>query len=619
LTTDPKEFRAALVLTALNQPIDPFLDYAIWLSINDLAQPWLNAIQSGAWKVDGREKQLEFGLKAIEPALAQTVFEKVFAGKIIPRDGGPWIELIGQSGGPNQLRQLFDQLLANGFEETAAVRGFNALSEAARLRNVKPSGDLETLENFFSNSNETISANAIKLAGDWKISKFVPSLLKIAGEKSVATNIHSAAFASLREIGGEEVFDALLKLADKDHEPKIRQESVTALAALNLEKAMPQILDVLNSTSDEKDSANLWRSFLSIKNGGQKIAAALAKTNLTETTAMAGLKVAREGGRNEPELVLALTRAGNLDRADKTLTPEELKQLASSISQGDASRGEKVYRRAELNCVTCHAIGGAGGKVGPDLTSIGASAPVDYLIESVLFPNAKIKEGFHSLILQTKDEQEFSGIFVRETENEFVLRDPANKEISVPKKNIESRKEGGSLMPSGLIDNLSATDRADLFRFLTELGKPGPFDASKGNIARAWKLFIVTSEREQFSSDPLIKGDLSVPGWKTVLTTVSGSLAKTQLETELAPVRTRGISAIYLMTKLQLANAQKIKFNLQPSDQSQLWIDGQSGKMTSDSESDLTKGKHAIVLKLEPKKLPEQIRLETSEGTFLAE
>ena len=66
------------------------------------------------------------------------------------------------------------------------------------------------------------------------------------------------------------------------------------------------------------------------------------------------------------------------------------------------SRGELIFRRKDLNCLTCHAIAGAGGAVGPDLTSIGASAQVDYLVESLLQPNKAIKEGYHSLVVTTK-------------------------------------------------------------------------------------------------------------------------------------------------------------------------------------------------------------------------
>ena len=53
---------------------------------------------------------------------------------------------------------------------------------------------------------------------------------------------------------------------------------------------------------------------------------------------------------------------------------------------------------------------GVWGQVGPDLTSIGASAPTDYLVESFAhMPNAKIKEGYHSVIVETRDEAEYSG------------------------------------------------------------------------------------------------------------------------------------------------------------------------------------------------------------------
>src|SRR5260221_8106391 len=117
--------------------------------------------------------------------------------------------------------------------------------------------------------------------------------------------------------------------------------------------------------------------------------------------------------------------------SDKQISPADLRALAQdALAKGDPARGELVYRRAELACMACHAIGGAGGKVGPDLTSIGASAPPDYLVESLLYPSAKIKEGYHSVAITTKDNQEFSGMIVKETENEIILRDAANAEKS---------------------------------------------------------------------------------------------------------------------------------------------------------------------------------------------
>ena len=74
-------------------------------------------------------------------------------------------------------------------------------------------------------------------------------------------------------------------------------------------------------------------------------------------------------------------------------------------------RERLVYRRADLKCITCHAIGGAGGKVGPDMTSLGAG-PMDYLVESLYLPNAKIKEGFHAVQIETADGKVMTGLVV---------------------------------------------------------------------------------------------------------------------------------------------------------------------------------------------------------------
>src|SRR5207244_2108743 len=134
----------------------------------------------------------------------------------------------------------------------------------------------------------------------------------------------------------------------------------------------------------------------------------------------------------------------------------------------DAVRGEKIFRRAQVSCASCHAIGGVGGKVGPDLTSIGASSPLDYLIESVFYPNAKIKDGYHSYLIETDDDTDVSGILVRENNDELVLRNASNNEISIPKNKIKKKTQGGSLMPSGLLDALNHQEKLDLFRFLAE-------------------------------------------------------------------------------------------------------------------------------------------------------
>src|SRR5436309_6294118 len=89
----PSAKSAELALGVLDKPMDPFLDYALWLTINDLVDPWIAAIKSGEWKIEGHEKQLEYGLKAIEPAKASAVLGRLLGDKPLAREGsGAWIE-----------------------------------------------------------------------------------------------------------------------------------------------------------------------------------------------------------------------------------------------------------------------------------------------------------------------------------------------------------------------------------------------------------------------------------------------------------------------------------------------------------------------------------------------
>jgi putative heme-binding domain-containing protein len=611
LSLIPTARAAELVLSAVDLPMDRHLDYALWLSINDLAAVWLEAIDSGAWKIEGRQKQLEFGLKAIEPAMATKILAKVL--KNIPRDGaGGAIELVGQAGGAAQLRQIFDQVLQGGFEDAAAARALTALSEAARLRNVKPSGDLGPVIKMLDNSNEAVKAAAARLAGSWKLGATTPLLLKLAGDKGTSAGLRKAAFEGLREIGGNSAIQGLRMLAGKEQDDATRRQAAIALAGADLKGSLPQILEVASASGKEDDALAVWRAVLNVKGSAGTVAQALSKTTLSETAAKAGVRVAREGGRNEPDLVLALNKAGSLSDSSQNLTDEEIHAIAYVVTKGDAARGEKLYRRKDLGCMSCHSIGGAGGKVGPDMTSLGASAVTDYIVESVLIPNKKVKEGYHSIQVTTKDGEDLSGILVRENNEELVLRDATNKEISIPKKNIDSRKIGGSLMPSGLADILSPSDRLDLFRFLTELGKAGAYDATKGTVARVWRINPnPSSEQDMLKSNPLDKA------WFPVYSTVGGALLKADLEAEQPASSKR--EPILAAARFQTSKSGPVKLKLSGVNSPKAWVDGKPVGGDSEISMNLPAGTHTFMLKVNIQDMDKQVRLESPDSTFLVE
>jgi putative heme-binding domain-containing protein len=60
---------------------------------------------------------------------------------------------------------------------------------------------------------------------------------------------------------------------------------------------------------------------------------------------------------------------------------------APVFADGDKVKGEKFYKDAK--CSVCHKIGSAGGKMGPELTKVGATRDMAWLRKYLVNPKAE--------------------------------------------------------------------------------------------------------------------------------------------------------------------------------------------------------------------------------------
>jgi len=597
---------AEWALQTIDLKTDSFLDYALWLTVNDLSQPWLEGVRSGAWKSAGREKQLAFALKAIEPERAGPALSQFLKEQPLSTNGqGPWIELIGQFGLAAEVQQLFNAILDRAWTPEATKRAWAALGAAAD-RHVQPTARTEQLADFFDGGDEATLLHATRMAGSWKVAACFSNLCSLPASPGVTSSVRAAALDSLRKLGGADVIAVLQPWTRQGEPMELRQPALLALAAIDMPHAGPAAMSLLLDLTNQQKEVSAWRSLLGNAGAGAVLASELPKSGFPKTLAKAGVRAAREAG-GEPELVLALNRAAGLSGTEAELSKADITKLVEAAQKrGDPVRGERIFRSQQQSCATCHAIGGVGGHVGPDLTSIGASAQVDYLIESVYYPNKEIKDGFQSCLIETRDGEEMSGIPARENDRELVLRTAADQEVTIAKSQILSRKVGGSLMPSGLIDNLSMQQQLDLFRFLTELGKPGPFDASSGNVARFWKVAHDDGDPGVFASG--LAGDR----WRAVASLVDGSLLREDIQSHLPD----GTGPILAGARFRTAKTGEVHFNV-PADGT-AWVDGKETALHSPNlVLALPAGTHTVILKFEAGQLPESIRLHSADVTFL--
>ena len=70
------------------------------------------------------------------------------------------------------------------------------------------------------------------------------------------------------------------------------------------------------------------------------------------------------------------------------------------VAAGDSKRGEELFLNSPTAaCASCHMVGGKGGAVGPILDGIAVRANKDYIVESLMDPNAKLAKGFENLTI----------------------------------------------------------------------------------------------------------------------------------------------------------------------------------------------------------------------------
>lgn len=609
---------AKLALEVVEQPMDRFLQHALSLTIDELAPFLPTLLEGGAWQAARDAKKLELVLGALEPAKASEFVRKRLAEKPLASDGsGPWIDLVGKVGGGEEMLVLLKQAESGGFDAAASTRVLQMALQASRSRRVQPAEARPVVAKLLRSDNQSVAMAAMQLAGQWKMRGQIEYLASLVPtDKPDAVRV--GAIRCLGEVGGPDAKSTLQKLAAKPNSTGIRRESTVALARVDQSAAIKAFFELQSNEISEPESLGLWRGMLNIRGLGKKLASRVGDVKLAETAIEAGVKATKDGGRKEPELVAALTPLMKMEKV--VFTTEFMQGIAAQVPMGDPVKGELVYRRQDLQCATCHAIGGVGGKVGPDMTSLGASAPVDYLVESIFDPNAKIKENYHAVTVMTEDDQILTGIELDSTKEELVLRDAKDKEIRIPQIEVVAKREAQSLMPLGVVDKLSRQEQIDLIAFLSKLGKPGEFDASQGGVAREMELYAGTHRREQdFGTEKIVGGEVT-QGWLYQTTRVNGDLPKSWIEKATPTSFHTSLVNVYARTQVDVAAEGQV--SLKVSCAAKLWIDGKpvDGKMEGGQSvfnTKLAAGRHVVVLRADARALPEVLQIKSDDVAFV--
>lgn len=618
-----------LAMTALDQPLGPsgttsghgsrrhfkdggvasgLLDYALHVTAVDLESWWLPALESGKIDFGGNSRRLEFALAAVGTRrVVGRLVNLIREGKVPADRQEGLLAMIAMQGDAGQLAFAFEKAAGR-----AAILA--ALESSALERKVVPARGTDRVGVLLKSSDQQVQASGARLAGLWKVGSLRPALEEM-GRSASGSAARAAAFDGIAFFSDKTSVAFLREQGGAGKPAGVRSQAVAALASIDPAAAAVQAVEVL-ALEGKFDRGDVFSAFLSRQGGAEALATALGSRSLPPDTVKIGIRLAEtrlQPGQDqgvESRLIGALRKAGGLTGGPRKLSPAEIQELATEVvERGDPARGETLYYSNELSCLKCHAIGGAGGLVGPDLSSIGTTAQLEYLIDSIFDPNKAIKENYHSTAVITRDGRALTGIKLRETPSELVLRDSEGREVPVRRSNIVRTAIGGSLMPSGLTESLTGEELRDLIRFLSEIGKIGNYSVGKKPTARRWRLLAKVPPAVK-NGDEVTIGGPGDPGlrWIPTYSRVSGVLALPDI------ARGKKEGTAYAWCQVRVVAGGRIRLHFNSVAGLTLRVDGKKVKMapnkTFTDPLDLPVGVHALLLRVELDKRREGIRCE---------
>ncbi len=304
--------------------------------------------------------------------------------------------------------------------------------------------------------------SAAEIAAKFRGTTLIPKLEAALKRPSGDAEVRAALAAALLAFRPDDILNALLPALSEPALASSLRERL-ALAVLSRETAEPLLLETLRE-APFRVQTKIAQGLAGSAPGAEKLLKLVAENHASPRLLL---------DRATADKIASLKLPAGADRVKKAtegLSQNEnvqrlIEQRRAEFKPGPtaAADGEAIFTQA---CAVCHRIGSQGNLVGPQLDGIG-NRGLERLLEDILDPNRNVDRAFRTHLIVLNDGDVVSGLPRREEGELVVLADSTGKEISIPKKQIQSRRESEtSLMPENFADVITPDDFQKLIAFL---------------------------------------------------------------------------------------------------------------------------------------------------------
>jgi len=132
--------------------------------------------------------------------------------------------------------------------------------------------------------------------------------------------------------------------------------------------------------------------------------------------------------------------------------------------------GRRLFFHPQLGgCAKCHAMQGRGNGIGPDLSTIHQQSEVDtkWLLKHIVNPSDEVAPYYRPQQLILTNGKSYTGVILGQEGGQQAYLADDGKLFTVNKKEVDERRElATSIMPTGLLDNMTAGEIRNLLAYL---------------------------------------------------------------------------------------------------------------------------------------------------------
>ncbi|MEK7686139.1 MAG: PVC-type heme-binding CxxCH protein [Verrucomicrobiota bacterium] len=442
---DPDPRARLEAISALGSlPDSPEIARALVSVYPQLNDPWL---QSAAIGVANKAPLacLEAALAAATPEGLNSLVAQLSAQIAGQQDAAAAAQLVTllatQPATADSLKQVILENLAAGLKSDSAPVWSPELQSA--------------LQTLLASTNESIGTVALPLLANWdktgalrsdvsRLIRKVGARLQEAGQSDEQRILLATSLLSVQRLDAE-IVPAVVKILGSNSSAELQRRVLAALGSMADPAIGSELVNAHPRLAPELQEAAFGQI---VKRADWALALLEAvKSGRISLTTLGPSSVHRLRTHNDSGVAQKAAAIIDEVRGPEVKEKNELMARFTPLvmQPGHAESGQKLFAQ---NCATCHKFNGQGTEVGPELTGMGAHGPADLLMH-ILDPNRFVEENFVATSIETKEEEIYDGVVIRENRSSVILRN-ASGEFEIKPSQIKSRRATGlSLMPNG--------------------------------------------------------------------------------------------------------------------------------------------------------------------------